>query len=305
MNPLDRAILALDGLTIGDSFGQRFFGEETAVLGRIAERRLPRAPWKMTDDSIMAIGIVETLKAEGAINQDDLARRFAENYKRDPWRGYGGMAHTVLQAIHSGERWQDVAPAVFSGSGSFGNGAAMRVAPLGAFFADDLPTLEQEAVRSAEVTHAHPEGIAGAVAVAAAAAFAFNHRDDEASALGEALLRFVCDITPVGETRNGIAHACRLPLTESIQTAASELGNGAGISSQDTVPFVIWCAARHLDDFETALFETVSGLGDRDTTAAMVGGIVSLRVGYNGIPPTWLESRESLGDWLTDNGSSE
>ncbi len=50
----------------------------------------------------------------------------------------------------------------------------MRVAPLGAYFADDLPCLVTEARASAEITHAHPEGQAGAIAVAVAAAWAWH-----------------------------------------------------------------------------------------------------------------------------------
>ena len=61
-------------------------------------------------------------------------------------------------------------PRLFGGEGSFGNGAAMRVAPLGAYFADELDAVVEQASFSAEVTHSHPEGIAGAIAVAVAAA---------------------------------------------------------------------------------------------------------------------------------------
>lgn len=51
---------------------------------------------------------------------------------------------------------------LFYGQGSYGNGAAMRVAPLGAYFADDLALATQQARLSAEVTHAHAEGLIGA-----------------------------------------------------------------------------------------------------------------------------------------------
>jgi ADP-ribosylglycohydrolase len=72
------------------------------------------------------------------------------------------------------KRWLNDGPSVtrrqFDGMGSWGNGAAMRVAPLGAWFAEDLDTVVAEAIRSAQVTHAHPEAAAGAVAVAVAAA---------------------------------------------------------------------------------------------------------------------------------------
>jgi len=60
------------------------------------------------------------------------------------------------------------------------------------------------------------------------------------------------------------------------------------------VPFSLWCAARHLDDFTEAMWTTVSGLGDRDTTCAIVGGIVACAVGEEGIPKAWQSAREPL-----------
>jgi ADP-ribosylglycohydrolase len=69
------------------------------------------------------------------------------------------------------------------------------------------------------------------------------------------------------------------------------------VSASATVPFTLWCAVRHLADFEAAMWTTVSGLGDRDTTCAIVGGIVALYVGVEGIPAEWLHARESLTEW--------
>ena len=52
--------------------------------------------------------------------------------------------------------------------------------------------------------------------------------------------------------------------------------------------------ARRSNDFAEALWETVSALGDRDTTCAIVGGIVAVHAGAQSIPPAWLEAREHL-----------
>ena len=49
------------------------------------------------------------------------------------------------------------------------------------------------------------------------------------------------------------------------------------------MPFALWCAARHIDNYEEALWATVSGLGDRDTTCAIVGGVVTLATGRRAI----------------------
>ena len=55
-------------------------------------------------------------------------------------------------------------------------------------------------------------------------------------------------------------------------TDAILLRTGGQISAQDTVPYCLWCAAHHLNNYETAIWVTVTGLGDRDTTCAIVGG---------------------------------
>lgn len=297
MTPLNRAELSLEGLSVGDAFGQMFFGKPDVMLAMIERRALPAPPWQITDDSIMGIGVVETLRAKEEIDQDYLAERFAVNYMRNMGRGYGTMARYVLAEIVAGADWRLVAPSVFGGAGSYGNGGAMRVAPVGAFFAEDLDEVCRNARRSAEVTHSHAEGQAGAIAVAAAAAWAWNSREKKESELGGAMLRAVSALTPPGETRAGIEAAASLPFSDSVDAAVALLGNGSRVASQDTVPFALWCAARHFDNFEDAMWATVSGLGDRDTTCAIVGGILALRGGAQGIPTEWRKSRESLRDW--------
>ena len=102
------------------------------------------------------------------------------------------------------------------------------------------------------------------------------------------------DHLPDSETRAAIAKARSLPEGFSVRSAASVLGNGERLTSQDTVPFALWCAARSIDDFEEALWITVSALGDRDTTCAIVGSIVALAVGREGIPAEWRAAREPL-----------
>jgi ADP-ribosylglycohydrolase len=296
MTPIERAALALEGLSIGDAFGQMFFGKEDVMLSMIHLKALPAPPWYLTDDSIMAIGVMETLQAKGQIDQDYLAERFAFNYKRNARRGYGGTAHLILRSINQGEDWRVVTPSVFDGMGSFGNGGAMRCAPLGAYFANDVEKLCQQALLSAEVTHSHVDGQAGTIAVAAASSWAWHHRDIE-SPNGKAMLQFVSELLPDSATKSGIQKAYELPFDYSVETVASILGNGTMVSSQDTVPLALWCAARHLNHFEEAMWVTVSALGDRDTTCAIVGGIVALKVGYAGLPKEWQAARESLTDW--------
>ncbi|MFE9745810.1 ADP-ribosylglycohydrolase family protein [Saccharothrix saharensis] len=272
----DLALRSLDGLSVGDALGAQFFvpGRSRADL---AAGVLPDGPWQWTDDTEMASLVLAELGEHGEVDQDRLAGSFARHC--DPYRGYGPGAVVVLHRIRDGVPWREAAATAYRGEGSCGNGAAMRVAPLGAFFADDLDAVVTQAVRSAEVTHLHPEGIAGAVAVAVAAAVP-----------GPELFDAVLDRLDDGQVRRGVEDARRL-LGRTTAEAAYELGNGSHSTAQDSVPFVLWVAATHPDDYRAAITACVEAGGDMDTTAAMVGGIVACRTG---VPGDWLARREPL-----------
>lgn len=287
---------SLDGLSVGDAFGECFFSislDDHTLAHYLSTRTLPNWKWCWTDDTAMALSVVELLLSEGTIRQDELAAKFAARYSEDHRRGYGGTAHGILRAIAAGEHWRPVSLRAFNGAGSMGNGGAMRVAPLGAHFAHDIPLLIEQARLSAEVTHAHAEGQAGAIAVALAAAYVARigagPQDDFSWGFFEFLIKHV----PDGETRAGIIQASELPVDYSPETAASVLGNGSRLTAPDTVPFCLWCAARSPHQFEEALWTTVSCGGDMDTNCAIVGGVVASNPHVQ-IPADWLRIREPL-----------
>lgn len=243
----------------------------------------------------MALSVYEVLRKHGQIDQNLLAQSFAENY--DINRGYGPAMHRLLQAIQGGEDWHKVAASQFGGQGSYGNGAAMRVAPLGAYFADAPSKVVEQAALSALITHTHPEGVAGAIAVAIAAAIAWQMKEAKIRPRCAEFLDAILPYVPDSEVRRKIRQARDFPEGTSMRFAASVLGTGHQVSAQDTVPFALWCAGEKLDNFEEALWLTVSGLGDRDTTCAIVGGIVVLYTGRESLPLAWIEAREMLPAW--------
>jgi ADP-ribosylglycohydrolase len=173
---VERMMLSLDGLSIGDALGEMLCYQSSHAPAFLKTNDLPSGPWFHTDDTEMAISLVATLKSHGCVDCDALAKRFVRRFERDPDRGYGSMTRKQLREGLAGAKWQDMSAGAFGGQGSMGNGSAMRVAPLGAYFADDLARLADEVKKSSVVTHMHPEGIAGAVAVAAAAAAAWRLR---------------------------------------------------------------------------------------------------------------------------------
>ena len=302
---LQRALLSLEGLSVGDAFGQSFFAIPASVIEeRLKERYPPPAPWFFTDDTVMARAIGRLLANQGRVDPDALAAAFARDYRREPDRGYGGTAHGILRAIGDGVPWREAAGRVFDGEGSCGNGGAMRAGPVGAYFAHDIQQVITEARASAVVTHAHPDGQTGAIAVALASAWAVMPNRRENGDRYE-LIRFVLAHLPETETFWRVKKALNVPLEMSPQTAALILGNGSNVVSADTVPFCLWCVCRHLNSFEDALWTTVSGLGDHDTTCAIVGSIVSLTTGIIGIPDDWQQAREPLKLELPPNDKED
>jgi ADP-ribosylglycohydrolase len=113
-----------------------------------------------------------------------------------------------------------------------------------------------------------------------------------------AFLEAVRARTPESKVREGIGRALELPVSTTALDAALTIGNGARATAQDTVPFALWSAARSLDSYEDALWETVNGGGDLDTNCAIVGGIVAMRTEGRGIPREWLRRREPLAPLL-------
>ncbi len=289
---MDRALRALEGLSVGDAFGERFFGPHDAILARIHAREVTDGPWRWSDDTAMALAVTQCLGP--TLDQDLLGFELLLRYAREPWRGYGGGAHRLFSDMASGTSWEVASCDLFQGQGSFGNGAAMRIAPLGAYFAHDLDVLTTQALRSAEVTHAHPDGQAGAVAIAIATAMAWRTRALDPVLAGEDLFQEVLTRTPESHTLERLRISANVPLSASVPHAVHRLGNGSKISSQDTVPLCVWMIRRHLRDYEEAMWQTVSALGDRDTTCAIVGGAVRMSAPDSTFPTTWLSNREPL-----------
>ena len=277
---------SLEGLALGDSLGRalRVAPTEDAVFDD--------PPWAYTDDTEMAIAIVQLLAGRGRIIQDELARMFATRFAANPERGYGAVSYASLSRISAGHDWRNVVTQPYGGKGSLGNGAAMRVGPLGAYFAADLPRLVEEATLSAAVTHAHPEGQAGAVAVALAAAIAATCPDTNRRSLHE-----IADHLAPGQVHELVRRAADLG-DVSPSEAGAVLGTGLRICAHDTVPYALWCAFGHLRDYRAAQLTAIAGFespaSDRDTICAIVGSIVAMSCADSTIPPGWSAQREPL-----------
>ncbi|RFU84452.1 ADP-ribosylglycohydrolase family protein [Streptomyces triticagri] len=287
---LERSLASLRGLAVGDALGSRFFVPANYAL--LQRNEVPEGPWRWTDDTEMASSVLAVLAAHHRIDQDVLAHAFATHHDQE--REYGASVDRLLGRLRDGGDWRALAATQFKGQGSWGNGAAMRVAPIGAWYADDPEQATHQAEISAYPTHQHREAVVGAMAVAAASAIVAGSDRPPAP---DALLGAVIDLIPRSAVGAGLRRARDMLDYSDVATVAAVLGCGRRTTAHDTVPFALWSAARNLADFEAAFWSTVRVGGDMDTTCAIAGGV--LAAGAAGAPPeAWVEQTEALPDWL-------
>jgi poly(ADP-ribose) glycohydrolase ARH3 len=281
----DRFAGCLLGLAVGDSLGAPYegltgpdiffrFGPPDVVIKNPSGDTL-----YYTDDTEMMIGVAETLAECGAIDEPRLVRAFAENYH--PERGYGRGARRIIERMRRGRDYHRLAETIFSG-GSYGNGAAMRVAPVGLLFADDPDALWRQARLSALPTHTHPVGIEGAQVLALAVSLASQATTFDRKAFYRGLL----DRAATEEFRWHLGVAAKLRPGDPVS------GLGSTLHAHRSVVTAIACFANTPGDFESAVGLAI-GLGDdTDTVAAMTGALVGAFAGTATIPPPLLEKLE-------------
>nr|MDT0525618.1 ADP-ribosylglycohydrolase family protein [Streptomyces sp. DSM 41633] len=150
---------------------------------------------------------------------------------------------------------------LFNGQGSWGNGSAMRIAPLGAWYAVDPEQATHQAEISSYPTHQLRVAVVGAMAVAAAASLAAA---PDGPPTPEELLDGVIALVPRSAVGAGLRRARDMLDYQDAGTVAAVLGTGCRTSAHDTVPFALWSAARSLGDFEKAFWLTAQAGGDVD-----------------------------------------
>lgn len=284
---------SLTGIAVGNAFGDSFFRERDSVELALSNQEIPETQWRYTDDTIMAIPLLKSLEQFNDINQDYIAQEFAENYFNDRHRGYGPSMHRKLMNIKENGNWLEISKASFNGQGSMGNGGAMRVALVGAYFYDDLKKVTEAAKLSCEITHYHTEAVAGAISTAIATAICVREENftDKDNWLNE-----VIEYTPESDLKYKLIKIKTLPKSYHVKTIVSALGNGTKMTAQDTVPLTLWNVYHNINDFESTLWNTVSALGDRDTTCAIAGGISIMSSKEENIPKQWISNVEKWED---------
>ncbi|HEU4568590.1 MAG TPA: ADP-ribosylglycohydrolase family protein [Marmoricola sp.] len=272
---------SLLGVAVGDGLGAPFEGAPPVLRRQVEEWAAAPGPLRYTDDTAMTLVLAGHLGSRrGTVEEDRLARDFAEEWRSDPDRGYGASPPRIFSAVLAGEDWAEVAAGVFGSGGSWGNGGAMRVAPV-AHLPKPLADRAELARRQAAVTHAHAlaqDGAALQCAVVAAVAASPGAVLDVEQVVAEVAAHASTD-----EFRRAL-DVVREAVTAGWPAERIATRLGTDVSALGSVPTAVALALRAPDDLETALVSAVEVGGDTDTIAAMVGAIVGARVGERGVP---------------------
>lgn len=291
MPTLDQFRGCLLGLALGDTLGAPFEGGilERLVWRAIGKTRSGEMRW--TDDTQMAVDLAESFLANGGIDSDDLASRFARSYR---WsRGYGPGAARVLKRIARGVHWRDASRSVYA-DGSFGNGAAMRVPLLGLIYGakQGLPDAVH---RSAIVTHAHPIAIEGSLLVALVTGLAAQ------GANSLEIYEQAMDCCRRDEFTSRLKQA-RIWSESDAETSGRDVRQklGRGIAAHESCVTAVYTALRFRQQSFMAMHRFIVALGgDVDTIGAMAGAIWGAANGAEMLPAeslSNLEERERLMD---------
>jgi poly(ADP-ribose) glycohydrolase ARH3 len=250
---------------------------------------------RYTDDTAMSIGLAESILKTGCLDEQDLGETFRNNFGKEPWRGYASGPPALFSMVERLRiRYAEAAQRLFGGSGSLGNGAAMRVVPVGLFF-HNSPDLYEMARRSAIVTHAHPLGVDGAAVQAKAVALAMKLDPMEAFPR-EVFIDTLIDFAGTPEMKEKMLLVQELVNANTTPSfAAEQLGRSVAV--HESMPFALFSFLCHPKSFEDCLFCAILHGGDRDTLGAMACAISGAYVGVESIPESWkakLENRRYL-----------
>lgn len=284
---------ALLGTALGDAVGAPFEGrmvvDRQAVVSWLSADRTLR--W--TDDTHMALTLARVLRDDGAaLDPERLGAAFAVSYAAEPWRGYGAGPPRVFALAQQGWTYVEAAASLFDGSGSFGNGAAMRVAPVALATGGDADRAAELAATQARVTHAHPEAVDGAVLIATAVC-GLAASDPDARSAETALAGAVgyLDPGPVADATWRVLDAFRSE-TDMVAVARRI---GTGVAARGSVPSAV-AAALVGADVVDAVTTAVELGGDTDTIAAMAGAMAGARYGASTIPELLLGRLEARAE---------
>jgi ADP-ribosyl-[dinitrogen reductase] hydrolase len=235
-------------------------------------------PGQFSDDTQLSLEVAESLLQFGDFNPANLAERYVDWITSGRARGFGNTTLKAVQNLQAGISYRKSGIA-----NSFGNGTAMRAAPFGVFFRDDINKLVESVKIDSAITHASDDAEAGALAIALSVAYLSNN--DSAN-----LLEKVCEFLPKSNVKRTLLSLDAL-LTSNITARQSLRVLGTGADVKQTVPAALYCFLK-FDNYSDAIITAIRAGGDTDTTAKIIGDLFGARDGLKGISKSWINKIE-------------
>lgn len=279
----DRFAGCLLGAAIGDALGNPVEGYSHATIqNKYGELKDYQANWDEpgtgTDDTEQTILIAKSITDTGGFSIEDIARRYKE------WlptaESFGTACQTAAVNLQEGKKPHE------SGINSAGNGAAMRVSPIGLAYShpEDLELMKRTVEKATTLTHTDKRALAGALAVAYGTSYLINRRKEfKPSAFLDAVVKTA--ETASQEFAESLDRIKDL-LKKAPVSAAEIIGTGGYVA--ESVPFAFYSFLRSPDDFEDTLITAVNAGGDTDTNASIAGTLSGALNGTQAIPERWI-----------------
>lgn len=323
---------ALVGVLIGDCFGAPFEGRRVnpAALTEQIDAMVTEGEhyFKYTDDTAMTKSTCKSLIVNKGLDPRHLAREYSEGFFKEPRRGYGAAVRQVFSLLRETNYHDPFGPASkqFEGTGSFGNGAAMRCNGI-ALFAHikklDFDQTRDLTENCSRITHSHIYGINGAVLLVEAIRHVLSLPDetiDESSFLDH-LIGVMSGIEQEDKMFTNKLASIKKVIEKTAITGTDINQNeivellGNDVSAQNSVPLSIYSFLRGTskfidtyqieNEFKRTLHWAISCGGDTDTIASMACGLSGAYMGINKIPENLYKKCEaweemaSLADQLS------
>ncbi|XP_013392919.1 poly(ADP-ribose) glycohydrolase ARH3 [Lingula anatina] len=322
----------LVGAVLGDCLGSPFEGSDCVTYDEVERISLNMGKstrssrHRFTDDTAMTRSLAASLIEHNGFNAKDMATRFTDEFFRDSARGYGYNVTTVFQAWKD-ETYDDVfqpAREQFQGSGSYGNGGAMRIAPVPLFgYNFTEAKLQELAEQTTLLTHTHPDALSGAILQSFAIHQAL-HETSEVLDTQKFLDGLIEKMNKVEDNSEGVSRRPKRPSEEEPHPYCFKLEKikefltkdeadtrdvvyelGTDVSALGSVPTAVfaflWChkerkGLEKWSPFEQTIIHSISLGGDTDTIASMAGAIAGAYYGIEAIPWEWQSQCEGVAD---------
>lgn len=287
-----KKIATLVGCAIGDALGNPFENKPTNHKPLLEWDGLFKAggtywvgePGQYTDDTLMSLALARSLVERGKFEPSDVAQNYLNWYLSGNTRGIGGTTARAMNNLKLGLPWHQSG---ITGDDICGNGTAMRAAPLGVFYRNDLELLNVVAKLDASITHNSLEAKMGSVAIATATALFYKNDTSK-----EQILDKVIGVLNESIVRNKL-QVVKYHLDN--KTPPNEAVQNIGVRGYvpETVAAALYCVLAN-DNYKDTVIMAVKAGGDTDTTAAIAGAMAGTLYGLDAIPTEYTSIVEDF-----------